>query len=316
MKGKYNLIVYNAKIRYELELKRNITVIKGASGTGKTTLYNMLADSKKRNVGVHCNMADKIVILYDDMTEDDVKRKVKECSNKIFVADEGVHYIYEPWFGDSLNNTDNYYIFISRSTRFYRMTYSIESIYYLGSEKKGNITVTKSYQGYRDYDKKIKPDIILTEDSNSGMQMMKLLFPDRIVVSASGKDNVVKVLKQLIAENGEKVIYTIVDGAAFGSCIAGVSKLLKDGVYLSAYESFEYLLLREERFFRLAKDELLHTENYCDSTEFISWERYYLSLLQKLCKLYEMNYSKSKLSPKFRSDLFISHIRRMYKDLI
>lgn len=57
MKGKYILEVYNKKLKYVLELNRNITIIKGNSGTGKTTLCNMLRSSQnRRGGGVHCNI--------------------------------------------------------------------------------------------------------------------------------------------------------------------------------------------------------------------------------------------------------------------
>lgn len=35
MKGKYRIIVENKKIRYDFEVKRNITIIKGDSATGR-----------------------------------------------------------------------------------------------------------------------------------------------------------------------------------------------------------------------------------------------------------------------------------------
>ena len=38
MKGKYSIIVENKKIRYDFEVKRNITIIKGDSATRKPTL--------------------------------------------------------------------------------------------------------------------------------------------------------------------------------------------------------------------------------------------------------------------------------------
>ncbi|MDE5892733.1 MAG: Fis family transcriptional regulator, partial [Acetatifactor sp.] len=38
MKGKYRVIVENKNIKYDFEIKRNITIIKGDSATGKTAL--------------------------------------------------------------------------------------------------------------------------------------------------------------------------------------------------------------------------------------------------------------------------------------
>ena len=46
MKGKYRIIVENKKIRYDFEVKRNITIIKGDSATGKTTLADMISEAE------------------------------------------------------------------------------------------------------------------------------------------------------------------------------------------------------------------------------------------------------------------------------
>lgn len=42
MKGKYHIIVQNQRVRYEFDIKRNITIIRGDSATGKTTLIDLL----------------------------------------------------------------------------------------------------------------------------------------------------------------------------------------------------------------------------------------------------------------------------------
>ena len=46
MKGKYKVIVQNNRLHYELEIRRNITIIQGNSATGKTTLVNMLRQAE------------------------------------------------------------------------------------------------------------------------------------------------------------------------------------------------------------------------------------------------------------------------------
>lgn len=42
MKGKYSVFVQNNRLRYEFTVSRNITVIRGDSATGKTTLLDLL----------------------------------------------------------------------------------------------------------------------------------------------------------------------------------------------------------------------------------------------------------------------------------
>ena len=44
MKGNIKVIVSTKKLRYELNLRRNITVIQGDSATGKTTLVQIVSD--------------------------------------------------------------------------------------------------------------------------------------------------------------------------------------------------------------------------------------------------------------------------------
>jgi len=42
MKGKYHVVVQNNRLHYELNIRRNITIIRGDSATGKTMLLNLL----------------------------------------------------------------------------------------------------------------------------------------------------------------------------------------------------------------------------------------------------------------------------------
>ena len=41
MVGKYSIIISSPKLNYAFELDRKITILKGNSGTGKTTLVNI-----------------------------------------------------------------------------------------------------------------------------------------------------------------------------------------------------------------------------------------------------------------------------------
>lgn len=44
MTGKHRVIIQNKRIRYDFEIKRNITVIRGDSATGKTALVDMVRE--------------------------------------------------------------------------------------------------------------------------------------------------------------------------------------------------------------------------------------------------------------------------------
>ncbi len=65
MKGIYHVIVQNKRLRYEFDIRRNITVIRGDSATGKTTLYSMIALAARRgdSSGVEVQCEKKCRIL-------------------------------------------------------------------------------------------------------------------------------------------------------------------------------------------------------------------------------------------------------------
>ena len=60
MKGKYSILVQNNRLRYEFTIYRNITIIRGDSATGKTTLLELLAayyrDGESSGVIVRCEV--------------------------------------------------------------------------------------------------------------------------------------------------------------------------------------------------------------------------------------------------------------------
>ena len=59
MKGKHSIVVRNRRVQFALELERNITVIRGDSATGKTTMLGMLRDYEElgaqSGVAVQCD---------------------------------------------------------------------------------------------------------------------------------------------------------------------------------------------------------------------------------------------------------------------
>lgn len=44
MRGIHHIIVQNGSLKYEFDIRRNITILKGDSATGKTTLVEMIQE--------------------------------------------------------------------------------------------------------------------------------------------------------------------------------------------------------------------------------------------------------------------------------
>ena len=59
MKGKHLVTIKNNVLRYQFEIRRNITIIKGDSATGKTTLIDMVREyfenGEQSGVSLQCD---------------------------------------------------------------------------------------------------------------------------------------------------------------------------------------------------------------------------------------------------------------------
>ena len=47
MRGKHRVIVSTKRLKYDFELRRNLTIIRGDSATGKTILVDMIQGKRK-----------------------------------------------------------------------------------------------------------------------------------------------------------------------------------------------------------------------------------------------------------------------------
>lgn len=316
MKGRYYLSVSDTKIKYDISLDRKVTILKGKSGTGKSSLIRMLEEHQefKRSSGIHLVSNLKIKLL---KSSTDWAKELSECSNCLFVGDEYLQYLTYQDFGEAVNNSDNYFLFITRSGRLSNLTYAVGSIYEISCNRSEGLSVNSLYKRYFNELKTVKPDLIITEDSNSGFEMMSLLCrgSNINVVSAGGKDNIInKVL-----DNYDKRLVVFADLSAFGSSIAKFDSVLNNITILNI-ESFEYLLLSLSFLNKFVQDELNDTALYCDyNSEIISWERYYTKLLDFVLRnnlFVSHGYSKSRLISLFKNDSVYSELKTLLNDII
>lgn len=66
MKGSYHIIVQNSRVFFEFDIKRNITVIRGDSATGKTTLISLIDEFSRlgEDSGVNISCEAKCVSAF------------------------------------------------------------------------------------------------------------------------------------------------------------------------------------------------------------------------------------------------------------
>lgn len=86
MRGEYKIRVKNSRNSYSFSLKRNLTVLRGESGRGKTTLFDMIREynryGKESGVSISCDR--ELLAIVGDRWEEDIHSN----PGKIIVIDE------------------------------------------------------------------------------------------------------------------------------------------------------------------------------------------------------------------------------------
>lgn len=144
MKGVHHIIVTSKGLTYNIVLERKITIIKGKSATGKTTLVEMISSWRRKGSNLKVSVkhdAKKLIVLDGTPELEDLLLKEHGC---IFIADEGDVDLGDKGFCDLVDHSDNYFILISRLGCIAGLTYAISSIVELKTEKHGNVYYTSA----------------------------------------------------------------------------------------------------------------------------------------------------------------------------
>ena len=304
MKGIHKVVVGTKYLKYEFELRRNLTIIRGDSATGKTTLVDMIRthmnDGESGPVTLNCDKSCYVV-------EGNLwKGQLDNIQDGIVFIDEGNEFVRTKDFARAIQQTDNYYVIVTREG-LPALPYSVEKVYGIRTSGKYG-TLKRSYHSfYRIYPdsttEKIKPEKILTEDSNLGYQFFDAVCAEHQMQcdTANGKSNVFSYLK---AHRDEKIL-VIADGAAFGPEMDRVLQLVQTRKNLALYlpESFEWLILSSGILKDAETTQILQTPSgYIDSKEYFSWERYFTALLIEKAAGTYLNYTKKTLNEAYLRD--------------
>jgi hypothetical protein len=175
MKGKYHIVVQNNRLRYELTVRRNITIIRGDSATGKTTLINLVeqAATLGENSGVEVVCERPCCTLGGN----DWSLILPSIHEQIIFLDEENQFVKSQIFASAVKESDSYFVIITREN-LPNLPYSVEDIYGIHTSGKYHDlrrTYNELYQIYspEKFAEKVQPDMLIVEDSNSGYEYQK-----------------------------------------------------------------------------------------------------------------------------------------------
>ncbi len=318
MKGKYKVVVDNKKIHYEFEIKRNITILKGNSATGKTALIELIGEYYENgsSTGTTVTCEKECVVLAGRRWRHDLNH----IHDSIVFIDEWNSFLNDNEFADRIQDTDNYYVIATRMG-LPNLPYSVEEVYGV-RESGGGSVLDKTYNelfhiyGNHHLGDVVHPTKVLTEDSASGFDFFENICRQSGIrcESAFGKSGI----KKKIEQNKRHELLVIADGSAFGAEMERIygNIYYQDNIYLYLPESFEWLLLKSGILEEPEIQKILdHPEEYIDSGEYFSWERYFTHLLTESAKGGRFDYSKKKLSKAYFTDEVIDKVLAIMKNI-
>lgn len=309
MKGKYRIVVQNKRIRYDFEIRRNLTVIRGESATGKTTLIEMIREyyENQTDSGIQLDCEKECTIL----SGRNWKAELTLMKDSIIFIDEGNEFVFTDEFAAVIQNTDNYYVIVTRES-ISSLPYSVTEVYGIRNAGKYG-TLRKTYNEFfhlyslADYQNNVKPTKIITEDSNSGYYFFEKISTQNSItcISANGKSNIFSTVVNMHKSDLEGTVLIIADGAAFGAEMEKMNYLIRnyEGIVLCLPESFEWMILSSGILDdKELREVLTKPEEYIESKVFFSWERFFATLLVAKTENTYLRYTKRALNPAYLSE--------------
>ena len=316
MKGSYWFRAKSKKVLFEFSIRRNITVIKGDSATGKTTLlrilYEYLRMGKQSGYAVSTNVSYYVYIR--DEVGRDWKDALYPLKNTVIFIEENNEFVFTKEFASFVKKSGNYFVFVTRAP-LKMLPYSIHEIYEIITDGK-RTDIKESYHEFREIYSNYpiiennKSQNIVTEDSNSGYQFWTHAFKNSHVTSSNGNGNLIKQVEEL----GPGDALVIADGAAFGSlmesCMSSFQVQTDRRISLWLPESFEYLILKSGVLKSEKITQILENiSEYVECEKYESWESFFTELLVTLTAGGVEKYSKNVLNAYYLQDWIVDKIK-------
>lgn len=177
MVGSFNVQVSRRRgASYRFTINRNITIVRGDSGTGKTTLYEMIADhtylGERSGVTIKC---DRPCVALTDI---DWRNQLSNIKSSIVFIDEGLEEVASVDFAAAVKASNNYFVIFTRG-ELPMLPYSVNEVHRIKTSGKYHtfVPMYKPSDGFRYSLSRTKIfhdfDSLLTEDSKSGLQFLR-----------------------------------------------------------------------------------------------------------------------------------------------
>lgn len=246
---------------YDFVLKRKLTIIKGMSGIGKTTLVNALTEEGN---GFKCSISDPrytVALLHGRTWYIDMERWVKDDKNNAILIVDDNRYSSTVEFCRLFNqDTHNFYMLIDRFVylsdfdSMAGLQVSADSVFELKTSGKAH-WLAQVYEATEPSGRRL--EFVATEDTKSGLLFLRELNPN--VSTTQSKTKILSFIDRNAARLRGSHMLLLVDLANFGLLIEKLAikakELNLDVSIISHYLSFECMLL-ESNFYNYDIDSI------------------------------------------------------------
>lgn len=177
MKGLHHIVLETGRLKYEFDIKRNITVVLGDSATGKTTLISLLSEYASRSKASGIILQSDVPCEVYNGASDMWQIVLGAIHNSIVFIDEGYDFIFTKEFAEMVKVSDNYFVLITRKP-IRNLPYSIHEIYGIRTTGRYHFP-EKVYHEFYPIVEDDEPSqnsyenvIVVTEDEGSGYQFI------------------------------------------------------------------------------------------------------------------------------------------------
>ena len=105
MKGRYEITIQNSLVQFKFEISRNLTILRGDSATGKSTMVDLVRQHSLNgeNSGVNISCKKDCTVLTGIRWE----TEISGIKDSIIFLDEGFDFVSSKEFADAVSRSDN-----------------------------------------------------------------------------------------------------------------------------------------------------------------------------------------------------------------
>lgn len=265
----FRFSIHTSRVSFDVELKDKYILIDGDSGKGKSLFVSeVLRVLELGSDEIHSDLPVYVIRSKDDINALD--GHIAKGEMPLLISDE----VKAPSVLSAVKDKRVYCILVTRKV-YAHVNMSYRSLYVMNRSEEGVSYVSPKIQFYKK-DVLNNFDVIITEDSKAGYNYISNIVAGSIsVVSAKGKCNIVKILKQY---KEAKKILVVLDAGGIASDIQGIKRVVSNlesrgcQIQFCLPECFEHILLCSEyvgwsgdifKYFDTVKN---NTETFCEET--------------------------------------------------